>query len=365
MLRVGRLILDTLRSARNRVLGVVVGVDTRQPLMALTFDDGPDPDTTPAILDVLARHRARATFFLIGRAADQYPAIVDAIVRSGHAIGHHTWDHVSLPELSAAERRAQVARGADTMPAEGRHFFRPPYGHLDLASWWTVRRLGHDVVAWSDHIRDWHDEDADTFAARLREVIRPGAIVLLHDARQPFEATSDRPRHALVRALDIVLSEAGPNLRFVTVPELLTAGRPTRVVRWRSPPAPAPARMGRSGAGLAEGGRRCVLRCGTAWARGGCGGGVWGRAGGARDGHHAQITCRCPSDDAARRAQVVGGAESGGPHTVGASFGAPFGHLDLAPGGRCGGSVTTSYAWSDHIRDWHDEDADVFAAPSA
>jgi peptidoglycan/xylan/chitin deacetylase (PgdA/CDA1 family) len=254
VLRVGRLILETLRSARNRVLGVVVGVDTRQPLMALTFDDGPDPDTTPAILDVLARHRARATFFLIGRAAERYPAIVDDIVRSGHAIGHHTWDHVSLPDLPPAERRSQVAHGAKTMPPEGRRFFRPPYGHLDLASWWTVRRLGHDVVAWSDHIRDWHDEDADTFAARLREVIRPGAIVLLHDARQPFEAAADRPRHALARALDIVLSEAEPNLRFVTVPELLAAGRPTRVVRWRSAPASPPVRVGRGDADLAEGG---------------------------------------------------------------------------------------------------------------
>lgn len=252
MPRIVRLILEMLRSARSRVFGVVVGVETREPLVALTFDDGPDRDTTPAILDVLDRHGARATFFLIGRAAQRHPAIVDRIVRSGHAIGHHTLDHVSLPELGAAKRRAQVSGGAAAVPPEGRHAFRPPFGHFDLASWWTVRRLGHDVVAWSGHIRDWHDEDVDVFAARLRAALRPGAIVLLHDARQPFEAAADRPRYALVAALDLVLAEAQPRLRFVTLSELLAAGRPTRVVRWRSPPASRRARVGPIRAELAE-----------------------------------------------------------------------------------------------------------------
>jgi peptidoglycan-N-acetylglucosamine deacetylase len=81
------------------VLGIVVSVDVDGPLAALTFDDDPHPDSTPRVLDVLQRHGARATFFLVGRAARRHPELVERIVAGGHAIGHHTLDHVSLPGL--------------------------------------------------------------------------------------------------------------------------------------------------------------------------------------------------------------------------------------------------------------------------
>ena len=84
---------------RTCLLGTVVGVRTGERVAALTFDDGPDPESTPALLDLLARHRAKGTFFLVGKRAAKHPALVDRLLAEGHAIGNHSWDHPALPTL--------------------------------------------------------------------------------------------------------------------------------------------------------------------------------------------------------------------------------------------------------------------------
>jgi peptidoglycan-N-acetylglucosamine deacetylase len=212
--------------------GTVVSVDIDRPWAALTFDDGPDGATTPLLLDLLARHRARATFFMVGAAARRHPALVARAAAEGHAIGHHTDDHVSLAGLDRATVRAQIAGGFDAVGPHGVRLFRPPYGHLDPAAWWAARRGGHEVVAWSGHVEDWTELDAATLAARLRAALHPGAIVLLHDGRQPGEPEGV-PRRALLDALDDVLAASA--WTFVTVPQLMAAGRPRRRTRWRAP----------------------------------------------------------------------------------------------------------------------------------
>ncbi len=224
--------------ARSRLLGVVVGVRTVEPLVALTFDDGPDPETTPLVLDILSRHGAKATFFMVGSAASRYPDLVRRVAAEGHTIGHHTLDHASLPGLSGPTRRAQLAGGSAAIGPYGARFFRPPFGHLDLASWWSARWSGHEVVAWSGHARDWLADDAAAIGERLRATIEPGAIVLLHDGAQPADAYASRPRGAMLTALDALLEESAGTFRFVTLPDLLAAGRPVRRVRWRAAPHP-------------------------------------------------------------------------------------------------------------------------------
>lgn len=218
----------------DRTFGAIVAIETAQPVFALTFDDGPHPATTPMILEVLGRHGARATFFMIGEAARSHPEIVTRVSAGGHAVANHTLHHRSLPGLSGPERRAEITDGLEAVGPPAERLLRPPYGHFDLACWRTARRCGHDVVFWSGHAFDWRDADADELAANLRAAIRPGAIVLLHDAPQPSEAGSSNPRAALVSALDRVLGDLGGALQSVTVPELLDLGRTVRRARWVS-----------------------------------------------------------------------------------------------------------------------------------
>lgn len=237
--RTARLARKTVRTGRRWLLGqffgTVIGVDVHRPLVALTFDDGPDPVTTPKVLDVLERHGAHATFFMVGRRAQAYPELVARVAAGGHVIGHHTMDHLSMVGLGRSARHDQIRGGFDAIGPACSHLFRPPYGHLDLPVWWSARREGHRVVAWSNHPFDWTRQPLDRLTDRLRDCLEPGAIVLLHDAPQPEEADSERPRAALLSALTTVLASADPNWRFVTVPELLAAGRPRLRMRWYRP----------------------------------------------------------------------------------------------------------------------------------
>lgn len=217
----------------GRLYGVIVGVATDRPLIALTFDDGPDPATTPAVLAILARHGAHATFFMVGDAARRHPDIVAEVAAAGHAVAHHTLEHVSLPGLDRDEVHRQIVGGFEAIGPTCERLFRPPWGHLDRLTFRTARRAGNEVVAWSGHAFDWTPQTASSLAERLRATLAPGAIVLLHDARQRSDA-KDRPRADLLLALDAVLTTSRDPWRFVSLPELLAAGRPRRETRWRT-----------------------------------------------------------------------------------------------------------------------------------
>ena len=101
--------------------------------MALTFDDGPDPEHTPRLLEVLARHGAKATFFMVGARAARHPELVARVAAEGHEIGNHGWDHPSLPALPSAAVAGQLERTRAVLAPHGQALMRPPYGHQDLA----------------------------------------------------------------------------------------------------------------------------------------------------------------------------------------------------------------------------------------
>ncbi|WP_299131222.1 polysaccharide deacetylase family protein [uncultured Amaricoccus sp.] len=222
--------------ALRPVAGSILSARLAEKRMALTFDDGPDPETTPAVLDALARHGMRATFFLVGERAARYPELVARIAAEGHEIGNHGWDHPSLPTLPAAAVREQIARTRATLAPHGQALMRPPYGDQSLATHLAARRLGYKVVIWSVVGRDWLDEDAEAIAGRILAEAAPGAIALLHDTLYSFAEERHRDRGPTIGALALLRARL-PDYSFVTVSELLAAGRPVTRYWVRAPKA--------------------------------------------------------------------------------------------------------------------------------
>jgi peptidoglycan-N-acetylglucosamine deacetylase len=221
-------------------LGTITHVATQSPVAALTFDDGPDPAWTPRLLEILAAHGARATFFMLGRAAERYPDVVQSAARGGHAIGNHSWDHPSFALVRGPERRAQIRRCARAVGAHGIRLFRPPFGQQTLASRIDAFRLGYRVVTWNVVAWDWLDRGAAWMTGELLAHIRPGSIVLLHDslADGGYSEGSHADREDMLTAVSNVLQVLENTLTFVTVPELMTHGRAQRAP-WIVRPSPA------------------------------------------------------------------------------------------------------------------------------
>ena len=208
-----------------RPFGTITHVDTAEPLAALTFDDGPDPEYTPALLDVLARHDARATFFMLGKRAAAHPELVSRVAAAGHALANHGWDHSSFPLLSGRWRRTQLRWCGEALAPHGCNLFRPPHGHQTPASQLDAWRAGYRVVTWSLVAGDWRGEDAQTLCDRLERGLLPGSIALLHDSLYTTSDIAHRDREPTIRAVARLLEKPGQALRFVTVPELLRTGR--------------------------------------------------------------------------------------------------------------------------------------------
>lgn len=232
--RIGRLLARIGRRLMAPFAAATIAVRTEAKAIALTFDDGPDPATTPVLLDLLARHGARATFFVLGERAARHPELIARIAAEGHEIGNHSWDHPSLPRLGAAAQADQLARTAAVLAPHGSPLMRPPYGDQTFRTHRIARRGGYRVVLWSVNGGDWRGEDAGVLADRLLRRAVPGAIVLLHDRLQSFETPACRDRTPTFAAVERLI-DARPGYRFVTVSELIALGRPVERVAFKTP----------------------------------------------------------------------------------------------------------------------------------
>ncbi|MGC9347170.1 MAG: polysaccharide deacetylase family protein [Anaerolineae bacterium] len=156
----------------------------------LTFDDGPgDGDWTSKVLDILAEHEAQATFFVIGRLAAQYPALVQTELNAGHAVGGHTDAHQTLDIIGRSAFFTALASTVQSLPGGQGTCMRPPYGALDAYTRVRAEELGYRVVLWDVDSEDWRRPGADVIARRVLATVRPGAVLLFHDGGGDREQT--------------------------------------------------------------------------------------------------------------------------------------------------------------------------------
>jgi peptidoglycan/xylan/chitin deacetylase (PgdA/CDA1 family) len=163
--------------------------------VALTFDDGPDPDATPAVLDALAEGGAQAVFFLVGEQVEANPEIARRIAEEGHEIGVHCFRHVEHDELGA-EVRSDIERGAariTDVTGVVPDLYRPPYGRFTDRSYGVVRELGLTPVYWSGWAMDWEPIPAERIAETAIRDLAPGTILLLHDSARYASRPSAAP----------------------------------------------------------------------------------------------------------------------------------------------------------------------------
>lgn len=191
--------------------------------VALSFDDGPDPKVTPAVLDALARHHAHATFFAIGRSLDANPQLGRRLLAEGHELGNHSWRHSRWESfLGVREQLQEIERGERAIAAmtasRVEPLYRPPFGIKSPPFVRAASQRRLTMVAWSLHSRDTRGRDPERIAARVLERIRPGDIVLLHDGHD----LPGRHRPACARAVPLILQGLREKeLECVTVSELL------------------------------------------------------------------------------------------------------------------------------------------------
>lgn len=182
-----------LRQAVKRALlsavppsALVASLPSRRGEIFLTFDDGPHPEHTPAVLDALAAHDARATFFVIGEHAERHPDLIRRIAAEGHSIGHHSWAHTEPAETSASvllEEADRTARWLADATGRAPHLFRPPYGKLTAGKLFGLWRAGQTVVLWNADPKDYCAPSATAVSGWFEDhPLEGGEIVLLHDS---------------------------------------------------------------------------------------------------------------------------------------------------------------------------------------
>jgi peptidoglycan/xylan/chitin deacetylase (PgdA/CDA1 family) len=211
-------------AAKSRPLASALGVMLDDPAAAgavLTFDDGPHPYATPAMLDTLDAAGVRATFFLVGEQVARHPSAAAEIAARGHAIGVHCQRHRNLLRLGPRQTVRDIARAEQEIVAATGvvpRVYRPPYGILNGTALAYARRRGWATMLWSAWGRDWRAaESGETIARRVNGGLRPGAVVLLHDADYYgafgcWRNTLDAVPRVVARARELELDFALPSV---------------------------------------------------------------------------------------------------------------------------------------------------------
>ncbi len=215
------------------LVAVTPTVDDDAPSVLLTYDDGPDPESTPAVLRELAAADARATFFVLGTRVKLYPDVLRSVAAEGHEIGLHGADHRRVDQIPAAELARALVEAKDMLEQALQRpvvWYRPPYGALTSSAWSAVDEAGMTTAGWSCELRDWLDLPREEQVAGVETISRAGEIILAHDSfADARDLVDDGPappidRGLLTRAvLDRISSD---DCRRRTISEAVARGAP-------------------------------------------------------------------------------------------------------------------------------------------
>ncbi|MBD3920204.1 polysaccharide deacetylase family protein [Paenibacillus sp. PR3] len=187
---------------------------------ALTFDDVPDPRYTGKVLDVLARHKVKATFFVVGSLASRYPALVRRMEREGHTVGNHSYNHAVFSQLTTEQYRRQITRtDAILAPLVGYspRYIRPPYGEIRSTQVQWAKRNGYVVVNWDVDSVDWRSLRSRSVIINVKKTLQPGSIILQHAG-----GGSTQDLSGTVEALPVIIRMLrNKGYELVTIPEML------------------------------------------------------------------------------------------------------------------------------------------------
>ncbi len=170
-----------------------------EKVVYLTFDDGPTPPYTREMVELLARYDARVTFFVLGQNVERFPELIEGAYQAGHALGNHTFNHVSLAGISREDFLDQVERTAQLLGASASLCLRPPYGATDAFTRAYAAELGYALILWNIDTLDWKRPAAGAIVRSIVDQVYPEAIVLMHDGGGDREES--------VAALERVLQE--------------------------------------------------------------------------------------------------------------------------------------------------------------
>ncbi len=188
-------------------------------MLALTFDDGPDPAWTPKVLAILKQWHVPATFFMVGKMVRAHPACARQVQAAHFPIGNHTWSHPRAPR----DPQGEIARTDAILKQKlgiKSTLFRPPYGIMDNGLARVALARGEDVIDWNSLGADWDKHaTAQTIATKVLQGARPGGICLLHDG-------GGNRSHTVAALPRIIAMLRRRGYRFVTIPELMQIGPP-------------------------------------------------------------------------------------------------------------------------------------------
>ena len=162
----------------------------------LTFDDGPIPEVTPKVLAILDKYQVKATFFMVGENIDKHPEVFEQVVRAGHSIGNHTYNHLKGWRTSHEEYMANVTKWENAFnrqsivnrQSSNRQLFRPPYGKAWFGQRYALHKKGYRLIYWDILTRDYdHSVTPQEMLANIQRNTRPGSIINFHDSLKSNE----------------------------------------------------------------------------------------------------------------------------------------------------------------------------------
>ncbi len=206
----------------NGLFGPVLARGPRTRAAYLTFDDGPNPDATPRVLEILADKRVPAAFFLVGNHVRRFPDTARAVAEAGHLIGNHTQSHVKLHLLGPARLAREIGGAHETIVGETGvvpRVFRAPHGYRNPFVFGAIRPYGYRMMGWTFGVWDTARPGAQEIRRRIRRKLRPGSVLLLHDG-DGYDPLGDRRQTA--EALPGIIDDVRANgYEFRSLQELL------------------------------------------------------------------------------------------------------------------------------------------------